>query len=301
MDEGDKCMVAKDFACARKAYGEADRIMHLPTTGFELARALAASGMLIEARDRAAEVRRSTPQSGEAAVLAKARLSAAALEEEIVPRLSLLTFRSNDAAGLSVVLDGVALPAASTFLSRKVNPGSHHYVVSGPGYEPLEGDFDLKEGEPRTIDLEPKKIAATPSSPVAAGIVSSTPPSDAGAAETRGGTSPLVWAGIGVGGAGLAFGSVTGLLAMNKVASVKDACGGTTCPSSRKADVDSAKTLGVMSTVGFVAVGAGVGLVVTGLLMKPSAAGRDDAQPRRRADIVLRPGLLGASLEGVFE
>jgi hypothetical protein len=97
---------------------------------------------------------------------------------------------------------------------------------------------------------------------------------------------------LAAGGAGLAFGGVTGLLALNKRGELDDTGKCTDgCPTSLTSDVNELNRYRTLSTVGFIAGGvlAGVGIVLW--VTAPS-----EQQPQARAR--LTPG--GLLLEGTF-
>src|SRR5947199_818929 len=56
MDEGDSWVEKKRLDRALEAYEGADALMHVPTTGIEVAKTLAALGRLVEAREKALEL-----------------------------------------------------------------------------------------------------------------------------------------------------------------------------------------------------------------------------------------------------
>jgi hypothetical protein len=72
------------------------------------------------------------------------------------------------------------------------------------------------------------------------------------------------YAAFGVGAVGIVVGTITGILASGKKGDLDDACVNKVCPASQQDTIDSGKTLGTVSTVGFVvgAVGAVAGLVL---------------------------------------
>ncbi len=84
--------------------------------------------------------------------------------------------------------------------------------------------------------------------------------------------------GLGLGGAGLAVGAITGGLALSKHSSLVSQCSGGHCYDTQKAalsgDVDSYHTLGTVSTAGFIAGGvlAAGGLVLVLTSPKGSVA-----------------------------
>ena len=99
---------------------------------------------------------------------------------------------------------------------------------------------------------------------------------------------------LGVGGAGLVLGAVTGGLAIGKHGTLEAACGDGHCPASQQGTVDSYHLIGTLSTVGFILGGVGAATGVVVLLTAPRA------QPAKAAKLtpVIGPGYLGA--EGKF-
>jgi hypothetical protein len=68
MKEGDGLYFSSDYAGALERYRAADAIMKVPTTGLAVARAQAALGKLVEARDQALTVARATGAANEPAI-----------------------------------------------------------------------------------------------------------------------------------------------------------------------------------------------------------------------------------------
>jgi hypothetical protein len=83
----------------------------------------------------------------------------------------------------------------------------------------------------------------------------------------------LAYVALGVGGAGLVVGGVTGFLALGKKGDLKG-CESTKCPSSQQDTLDSAKSMATISTVGFTVGFVGVGLGVVLLLTGNSSSAR---------------------------
>src|ERR1043165_6460836 len=65
MDEGDSLVEKKNYAAALSKYQKAHSIMHVTTTGIEVARTLAALGRLVEAKRAAHEAAGIPPAPGE--------------------------------------------------------------------------------------------------------------------------------------------------------------------------------------------------------------------------------------------
>src|SRR5438067_1428679 len=91
MDDGDAKRDKGDFKSALKSYEAADAIMHVPTTGLEVARAQAQLGLLLEARETLGRVIRLPPKPGEPPPFVAARKTAESLSAEIAARIPSVT------------------------------------------------------------------------------------------------------------------------------------------------------------------------------------------------------------------
>jgi hypothetical protein len=156
---------------------------------------------------------------------------------------------------------------------------------------------DLKEGEARDVELKLVPTAGTAAVaplPAPATELPAVPPETAHAS---GGWSPLVYVGLGTAAAGVLVGSVTGVMSLSKASSVSSACQGTVCPRSVDGDLQSGRTLGTVSTIAFIAAGAGVVAGVVGLLITPR---QEAAGPAAAASLVPWVGPGSAGLSGRF-
>jgi hypothetical protein len=167
--------------------------------------------------------------------------------------------------GTVVRLDARELPASSLGTDMPLDPGDHAVVVSAPGRPDRSYGVKLVEKQRQALAVEPgAKPAAAASSTPAADIA---PPQGAG-----GGGSTLRTLGFIAGGAGLiglAFGTVTGVLAVQKKSEVEKACPAPpSCSSAGQAIAIEGKALGSLSTAGLATgiplLAAGVVLVVVG-------------------------------------
>jgi len=99
--------------------------------------------------------------------------------------------------------------------------------------------------------------------------------------------------GLGLGGAGLAMGAITGGLALAKHSDLVSKCPGGHCKLSQEgalgSEANAYNTLGAVSTAGFVAGGA---LFVTGVILLVTAPG-----PARNTAVtpLIGPGYVGAT------
>jgi hypothetical protein len=98
----------------------------------------------------------------------------------------------------------------------------------------------------------------------------------------------------GVGIAGLALGGIAGGLALGKKSIVSENCPDLQCNEEGLAALDSGKTLGTISTVGF-AVGLG-GLATGAVLVLTAPTGNAGERPKA----VVRAGVLGAGTSGAL-
>jgi hypothetical protein len=202
-----------------------------------------------------------------------------------VPEVTLVLSTSAP-LGTRVTLDGEALGEGSLGAPRKIDPGEHR--VAGQAGDGASADqlFSIGKGEKKTIviEIQPKAPRATPPSPMRREGASSF---DRGAPQASGTSGWRIgsYTAFSVGGASLALGVVTGIIALGRRDAVKSGCptplpnGDIQCSSPESAAfANSTKTLGTVSTVGFsvAAFGAAAGLGL--LLLAPS----ESPQPKPR-------------------
>ena len=193
-----------------------------------------------------------------------------------LPRIARLTVKVEpEDAKPQVTVAGAPIPPVLLGVERRTDPGTHEIVVSAPGYLEQKSMVTLVEGGSQEVSLklekDPNVLAAPPPAPAPAPAVVTTPPPQPPADAAPRKNNTLAYVALGVGGAGLVVGGITGFLALGKKNDLKDCVdtsGGTRCPSSEKDTLDSAKTMATVSTVGFavgfVGVGVGVVLLLTG-------------------------------------
>lgn len=302
MKEGDKKFAAKDPAGAMRAYEEAHKLVNVPTTGRELARAQEALGLFVEARDTCSLVTKMPKTPGEPAPFTTARAECADVAQALAPKIGTLRIViegvSADAKP-EITIDGAPIPGG-TSVSRRVNPGRHMVKAAAPGYGESRAETTLSEGGMLDVKLTltpdgkaGKPPVVGPGDPVKPPGTQEQPPD--GPAIKK--LSPLVYVGFGLGAAGIVAGGITGGLAFSKAGAAKDQCVGNNCPASAQSDIDGSKTMGTISTIGFAVGVVGVGVGVVGLLMsKPSSAAQTTSRPttaKRTVTPVVGPTSLG--------
>jgi tetratricopeptide (TPR) repeat protein len=161
----------------------------------------------------------------------------------LFPRLPKLVVRvaPGAPAAARVKRDGVELGAASLGTELPVNPGRHEIVVVAPGRRARSYGVDATEGRAASITVdvgEPDPAAAVPAEPGAGGRPRGNP--------------TLGYVALGVGGAALLAGGVTGVLALGRARVADEHCDAAhTCdPTGLDANRDG-KTFSTLSTVLF--------------------------------------------------
>lgn len=298
MDDGDAKRDKSDFKGALKSYEAADAIMHVPTTGLEVARVQAQLGMLLEARETLNRVNHLPPKPGEPAPFTSARRTAETLTAEIgarIPSVTVLVTNADPAQVTVIVFDGEIVPPAAASAPRKVNPG-RHVVIARSGSLERKQDVDVAERESKTVTVDLKTIALAP--PVTGDPGASTSSSSL--------PKVLIYGGFGLGIVGVGVGSVTGIMSISQVSDIKKGCPNDVCDSAKQSDIDSAKALGTISTIAFIAGGVGIGAGVVGLVLQ-SKQSSSEAAPTppgasAKASLTVRPdvGPTWLGLHGSF-
>lgn len=309
MNEGRADRDKGDLKGAVKAFAAADALMHVPTTGLELAKALVAVGQLVEARDVALRVTRIPEQPHEPKPFQAARDAAAQLNDDLGTRIPSLTVNVKnvpDGMTATVEVDGSPLPPELLGQPRKLDPG-HHVITAKAGTADGKQEVDIAEKDSKEVDIE---LPAQAEAPAAETKPDETAPAETPPPSPSGGNKLMIFGGFGLAGAGVIAGSITGILAISKANSIKSssACqnGGTECNPSENGDLSSGKTEATISTVSFIVAGVGAAIGVTGFFVgggdsapaaKPADAPSSDQSSTR---IVPWIGLGSAGVSGTF-
>lgn len=265
MDEGDQAFADKRFADALRAYREADGIMHVPTTALEVAKAHEALGQLLEAKEACRRAVAYPKQAAEPKPFTSARETCTTLSQSLGTRIPSVTIHL---VGLSpgttpvMTIDGESVTVPSSEVKRRVNPGAHKVQIKAPGYEDVTTSFTVAERGSEQIEIT---LRAGASGPQATAQPEST------AATAKGGMPLYAKIAFGAGGAGLVFGTVTGVMALSSASSAKEKCINNVCDPAASSDIDSTKSLSHLSTAGFAVAVFGIGVGVVGLLTRDSA------------------------------
>lgn len=264
------------------AFAESQRIDPRPGTLFALADCEVALGRLASALGHYHEylgwVSRLSEDSqqrhAERVTLAKTQVEAL---EPKVPKLA-LALSPSAPSGTVVERDGVPLQGAALGVALPIDPGEHVIVTHAPGLAEERITITLAAGESKRLEVpvKPAPVAPPPASPAVepTSRPATERPNDDGASQR---TLGYVAGGVGI--AGVLVGSITGLLVLDRKATVNDECkpDPNSCTKEGVEAADSGQSLATVSTIAFAVGVAGVATGVTLILTAPDDKGRRSA------------------------
>jgi hypothetical protein len=284
--QGQDALDRKDFAVAADRFARAGELVHAPTLEVGLARADVGLGKWIAAQELYHRILREGAQAGAPPAFVKAVAGARRELDALEPRIPSVVILAIGSASARVTLDGVPVPRVALGITRPVDPGVHVFRTEADGFAPVEVTLTIAEHKAETVTLELKAgragapldpwnaHAAAPPAPAPAVFNPPPLPPPPPPAPAQGGSiqRTLGFVGLGVGGAGLVVGVVSGIAALGKHSALAEVCPGGQCVNQQSA-VDSYHLVADLSTAGFIAGGA---LAATGVVLLVTA-------PRRRA------------------
>jgi len=294
MDEGHARRDTGDHKAALAQFEGADALMHVPTTGLEVAREQVSLGLLAEARDTLNRILRKPLPDDAPEAFRVARSSAKALDDDLakrVPALRIAISGVSSSEPIQVTVDGLRVPAAALVAPFKVNPG-HHVVAATTAGGSAREEVDVTEGQTSAVAL-----TVLPTGPSAEPVPSS-PDTKASTEEKH--PRPIVtwlrWGGFGLAAAGVGLGSVTGAMSIAATSAAKKSCVNDLCPPSSWSDINSAHTTATISTVSFIAAGAGAALgIVSFVVGSSSASSSGAASTGSRVSVWIGAGVAGVA------
>jgi len=297
-EEGIALYEQGNHAAAAEKLDRAYAILQVQTLGLWSARALAKTGKLVEASERYQAVLRLPVPADAPAVITDAIQQSRSELAPLKARIPTLELHLQGAAPEEVTLtvDGQRFESKLIGIPMALNPGDR-VVELRRGEEVVTRTVTLAEGahEQLVIELAAQKAVPVAGAPAPAPSAGATEPvADSGASSDGSLQRTLGWVGLGVGGAGLLFGTITGVMTMGKRSDLRDACEGERCPVGTQDDIDAYGTYHTLSTVGFI-VGA-VGVVGGGALLLTAPS----SPPPQTAHIEPYVGLGSAGIHGVF-
>jgi hypothetical protein len=264
-DQGLAEMEASHYDAACPKLAESFHLDPRAGTLFTLAECEARGGKTASAvthyGDYQARYERMTPQERvkqkERPAIAERQLAA------LRPRVPELTIKVRGALpdGAVVKRDGVPLGAPSLGTSLPVDPGPHEVTIVLADGTMAKETFDLRDAEKKLVEIAPP--SPRPGPPLAR---TATPPP---AAPAPGGHLGLTVGAGALSVVGLGVGTVTGILTLGKKSTIDANCVGTTCNAAGKDAADASRTLGLVSTIGFIAGGAFAAAAVVLFITEP--------------------------------
>jgi hypothetical protein len=282
------------FEEALERVTQAEAKFHAPTHLLMMAEAQIGLGRLVDAVDTYERIAAEPLPSSAPRAFVKAKETARVKLRDLIARIPSLKIvvRGPDSGGVSVTVDDKPFPLDADEAVR-FDPGERRLKVVAQGYVSVERSVILPNRGGVTVEevllVKESEVEAAPVQPPPA-----RPPDVAVREEP---SLVPVWVAFGVGGAGLVVGTVSGVLALKQVGRLSDRCPDYKCPEKQQERIDSARTLGTVSTIGFgvAVVGAGTGLGLLLLGQQPS-----DPAAESRSSVQPWIGLGSAGLEGRF-
>jgi hypothetical protein len=303
------------WAEAVELFGRAEALVHSPIHLSYIARAQLKLGHWVEAYELFNRIKREPleqPVSTAAAnAVADANRQLSTLDTQL-PYVTLVV-KGADQQGVTVTMDGTAVPSALIGVLHPVNPGSHKFRATSPTQASPEQTVEIKAAERQTVELvlSATAVAAVPVAPVAAAAAqpaspTPVPPPEPGPSSSSGSAMRIgSYVALGVGVVGVGLGTVFLLSANSKqkdADSAFDACGGKACSGPDRAKVDSldsdVATSKTLSLTSFVVGGAGLATGVTLLVL----SGKHQSEPTAQRTPRVQPwvGYRSVGLSGTF-
>lgn len=279
--QGIEAYDAGRYVDASNIFMQAFEVIKVPTLAVYAARSLEKQGKLVLAAEYYHRASQMAPAPDWQPVQQEMQQVAGQERAALLPRIAKLkiALAGAEASEVQVTIDGAALPSALLRAEQMVDPGTRK-LVGKRGTEEVTQEVALSEGQSQTVTLSfGGATAPPPVVPVAAPDPTAQPaqpltPPPAEPEKRRSGWQGIAgWSALGLGGAGLVLGSVTGLLAMSKKSDLEsNGCRSNhKCYEDQQGDIDSYDTMRTLSTVGFVVGAVGVAGGVTLLLTAPKS------------------------------
>lgn len=277
--EGYTALKTTDYSTAEDRFRRADALVHAPTLVVDHARALIGLGRFVEAQERLELVLREGVSDNAPWVWKKSIEDSAVLLAEVKPKIAWLTINVSGPATYRVTVDGVEVPTVALGVRRATDPGARRIAVTAHGYTPKVLPVRLPEGGERAISLELSPAPVAKSEAAAPAPASKNVLLNRNAPKAK--TNTWAYAALGLGGAGLVVGTVTGLVALDKRTELLDVCPTRkNCPYQATSVHDQYITYGTISGVGWT-VGILSGAAGMWLLLDRPKAGQSARQQAR--------------------
>jgi hypothetical protein len=280
-NEGVVALRGGDFDTAADRFERANDLVPAPSFLVLLARARVGQGRLVEAYEIYRTIIREGVQPDKPDAFKRALAEAKQEVKRVEGRLAWVAVNVVGARPeqVEVTLNGSVIPSAALGAQRPVDPGVLRVHARAEGYRPAEAVVELTEGQHLPpIEL---RMVELPKPPPIVAVKQEQPIMTADGGEPSFvSQSSLGYIAIGLGGAGLVAGAVTGIIAINRrqelndipcLGEVGDRCYAADEPDTVNAAFaarDDLETFATAATISFIAGGA---LAATGLLLLATA------------------------------
>jgi len=260
--QGAQAFEAGKFEQASDFFRRAYELVQAPSIALMRARSLAKIGHFLQATDIYEQTARLKLAADAPDAYVTAVQSARSEVEEVrkhLAHLKLSLAGAQPGESVAVTIDDKPTPTALLGVEQPIDPGVHALVARSGEVVRASQEVTMVEGQRYEIDLQLSANVA-PAAPVA-------PHQTEIAAENMPRPRPhppvLGYVALGVGGVGLAVGTVTGLVALHHKSNLDAACH-PGCPPSSQADLDGFRS---NRTVSWISYGVGIAAGATGLLL----------------------------------
>jgi len=202
------------------------------------------------------------------------------------------------ASGLVVKRNGAAIDASSYGVTQKVDPGEYVFAANAPGAPAWERRYRLGERDKVHVDVPwplgsagGRAPAQEPSAPRSIDDALADAPS-------RSPSRTWVYVAGAVGLAGIATGTVAGIMAISSKSDIDANCPNRLCNAQGQRALETGRTTSLVSTIAFPIGAAGLATAAVLMLLSPSKTERGAA--RVRPAVVAGPGGTGLFFEGAF-
>jgi len=286
-NEGVVALKSGDYDVAADRFERANDLVPAPSFLVLLARARAGQGRLVEAYEIYRTIIREGVQPDKPEAFKRALAEAKQEVKVVEPRLAWVAVNVVGARPeqVEVTLNGSVIPSAALGAQRPADPGVLRVEAKADGYRTAEAVVELSEGQ-HLAPIELRMVEVPKPAPVVE-VQREQPIMTADGGEPGFiSQSTLGYIALGLGGAGIAVGTVTGIIAINRRQELDDIeCyyqDGSDCyvvndPETANEAVaarDDLETFSTAATISFIAGGA---LATTGLILLLTAP--DDPEP----------------------
>jgi len=276
--EGGDLLDAKRYADALDRVTRAESLYHAPTNVLMIGQAQEGLGRLTDALATYERLVAEPLPAGAPRPFIQAQQAGKERLKTLLSRVpSLLVVVRGLRAGESVDVRIDREPYAfDSGVAKRLDPGPHLVEVTAPGHPPFERDVVLPDKGGVVVVEAPFGSGGAASGPGApspalpAGV--EPKPALAEAPEAKAGSLAPALVAFGVGTVALGVGAVTGAVSLSNVSDLRARCPADRCAPAQKGEIDSTKTLGAVSTVGFAAGGAAIAVGAILLLLRGRSA-----------------------------